>query len=181
MNLLSKISLYLYRNLYIHIARNPYEVGVNYARKLGVTVGENCRVTTTKLGAEPYLITIGNHVSVAQEVTFITHDGATWSMRLNKRYDHVIRYGRIILKDNCFIGHGALLLPGVTVGENSIVAAMSVVTKDVPPNTVVGGNPARIIGSFEDYAEKCLKESPDYDISAYRKDKKSELLRIYCD
>jgi acetyltransferase-like isoleucine patch superfamily enzyme len=52
---------------------------------------------------------------------------------------------RIVLKRNCWIGANAVILPGVTVGVNSVVAAGSVVTKDVPSDTVVAGVPARVI------------------------------------
>ena len=51
----------------------------------------------------------------------------------------------VLLKRNCWIGAGATILPGVTVGENAVIGAGAVVTKDVEANTVVGGNPARVI------------------------------------
>lgn len=51
----------------------------------------------------------------------------------------------IIIKKNAWIGVGAMVMPGVTIGENSVVSAAAVVTKDVPPNTVVAGVPAKII------------------------------------
>jgi len=51
----------------------------------------------------------------------------------------------IVIERNAWIGAGAIILPGITIGENSIVGAGAVVTKDVPPNTVVVGNPAKII------------------------------------
>ncbi len=54
----------------------------------------------------------------------------------------------IVIEKNVWIGAGAIIIGGVTVGENSVVAAGSVVTKDVPPNTLVGGNPARVIRSI---------------------------------
>jgi acetyltransferase-like isoleucine patch superfamily enzyme len=54
----------------------------------------------------------------------------------------------IVIEKNVWIGAGATIIGGVTVGENSVVAAGSVVTKDVPPNTLVGGNPARVIRSI---------------------------------
>ncbi|WP_010529502.1 DapH/DapD/GlmU-related protein [Lentibacillus jeotgali] len=56
----------------------------------------------------------------------------------------------IVLKERTWIGSNTTILPGVTVGENSVVAAGSVVTKDVEPNTIVGGNPARFIANLED-------------------------------
>ncbi|MBS0222184.1 MAG: sugar O-acetyltransferase [Proteobacteria bacterium] len=57
---------------------------------------------------------------------------------------------RIVVERNVWIATGATIIGGVTVGENSVVAAGSVVTKDVPPNTLVGGNPARVIRSIGD-------------------------------
>ena len=57
---------------------------------------------------------------------------------------------RIVIERNVWIAAGATVIGGVTVGENSVVAANSVVTKDVPPNTLVGGNPARVIRSIGD-------------------------------
>ena len=66
-------------------------------------------------------------------------------------YDHqVLTCKPVHLKRNCWIGAGATILPGVTVGENAVVAAGAVVTKNVEPNTVVGGNPAKIIRRLSD-------------------------------
>jgi acetyltransferase-like isoleucine patch superfamily enzyme len=57
--------------------------------------------------------------------------------------------GSILIKKNAWIGAGATILPGVTIGENSIVAAGAVVTKDVPDNCIVGGIPAKFIKTIE--------------------------------
>lgn len=56
----------------------------------------------------------------------------------------------IVIESNVWIGAGATILPGVTIGENSVVAAGAVVTKDVPPNTIVGGVPAKFIKNVND-------------------------------
>lgn len=69
-------------------------------------------------------------------------------------------------------------MPGVTIGPNSVIGAGSVVTKDVPEGTVYAGNPARFICRTEDYAEKSLRNMPDYDIKSYHEDKEKEVLRI---
>jgi acetyltransferase-like isoleucine patch superfamily enzyme len=130
-------------------------------------------------GSEPYLISIGKHVTISGNVTFITHDGATFVFRHLPKYQRVMKYDRITVYDNCFIGFGAIILPGVSIGPNAVVAAGSVVVRDVPKNSVVGGNPARVIKSIEDYAEQSLARTPDYDVTRYENNKQQELLRIY--
>lgn len=153
---------------------------LNRAIKQGLQIADDCRlIAMPDFGAEPYLVSIGRHVTISTGVTFITHDGGTWVFRHQAKYKDVIKYGRITVHDNCFIGYGSTILHGVTMGPNSVVAAHAVVTKDVPPNSVVAGVPARVIMSVEDYAERCLLQTPDYDRDAYRRDKVSELLRLF--
>ena len=57
----------------------------------------------------------------------------------------MLRYGKIIIGNNCFIGARSTILPGVTIGDNTIIGAGSVVTKDIPSNVVAVGNPCKII------------------------------------
>jgi acetyltransferase-like isoleucine patch superfamily enzyme len=146
----------------------------------GLQIAEDCRlISMPDFGSEPYLIGIGKHVTISSGVEFITHDGGTWVFRDSPEYRNVIAYGRITIFDNCFIGAGATILPGVSIGPNSVVGARSVVTKDVPANTVAAGVPARPIMTIEEYAGKCLRNTPEYDAGAYTKDKRAELLRVF--
>jgi acetyltransferase-like isoleucine patch superfamily enzyme len=146
----------------------------------GLQIADDCRlIGMPDFGSEPYLISIGRHVTVSTRVTFINHDGGTWVFRDDPRYREVIKYGRIVVHENCFIGSGATIMPGVSIGPNAVVAAQSVVTADVPPNSVVGGIPARVLMPVQEYAEKALIQNPDYDRGAYRKNKVKELLRIF--
>lgn len=149
-----------------------------YAREVGVTIGAGCKLIRPNFGSEPWLIRIGNHVEVTGGVKFITHDGATWVFRDQEKYKKVRKFGIIDIKDNCFIGLNSIILPGVTIGPNSVVGAGSIVNRDVPPNTVVAGNPARTICSLEEYADKCLASSPEYDEQLYKQDRKQEILRM---
>ena len=150
---------------------------IDYAREIGVKVGTKCHfVTSPDWGSEPWLITIGDHVELSSHVAFITHDGATWVFREENR--NVLRYGKIIIHNNCFIGMGTTIMPGVEIGENSIIGANSVVTKSIPANSVYAGNPARFIISLEDYRKKCLEGTPDYDINEYKKNKKQVVLKL---
>lgn len=128
--------------------------GVAYARKIGVNIGENCRIYTKNFGSEPFLITIGNHVTVTRGVEFITHDGSAWLMRDQKGRRYV--YKRIEIKDNVFIGVNSIIMPGVIIENNVIVAAGSVLTKSVPEGVIVAGVPARIIGKFESIKTRML-------------------------
>lgn len=85
-------------------------------------------------------IMIEDHVFIGPNVNVITENHAE-----NPELRHNV-YGKpILIKRNAWIGATAVILPGVTIGENAIVAAGSIVTKDVPDNTIVGGNPAKII------------------------------------
>ena len=148
--------------------------------KEGLQIADDCRlVSMPDFGSEPWLISIGKHVTIASRVALITNVGGTWVFRGDGQYRDVIKYGRITIHDNCFIGFGSIILPGVSIGPNSIVAAGSVVSKDVPPDTIVGGLPARTIMSLEEYGQRCLAETPEYDRAAYKRDKVAELLRLY--
>jgi acetyltransferase-like isoleucine patch superfamily enzyme len=148
--------------------------------KQGLQIADDCRLMgLPNFGSEPYLISIGKHVTISARVTFINHDGGTWVFRDQPKYSEVIKFGRITIHDNCFIGSGVTIMPGVSIGPNAVVAAESVVAADAPPNSVIGGVPARVLMSVEDYAQKALAQTPQYDRTAYRVDKVRELLRIF--
>jgi acetyltransferase-like isoleucine patch superfamily enzyme len=150
-----------------------------YVRQ-GLQIADDCRLMDLpNFGSEPYLISIGRHVTISTRVSFINHDGGTWVFRHRPEYRDVIKFGRIVIHDNCFIGSGVTLMPGVSIGPNAVVAAQSVVTDDVPEGTVAAGVPARVLMSVEQYAEKCLAQTPPYDRQAYKSDKKRELVRLF--
>ncbi len=130
--------------------------GDAYLRSIGGSVGENCRILTTSFGSEPWLISIGDHTTITSGVKLLTHDGSTWLVNDEKgrRYS----FNRITIGSNVFVGVNSIVMPGVSIEDNVIVAAGSVVTKSVPQGTIVGGNPAKIIGSFDDYVERALAQ-----------------------
>lgn len=111
---------------------------VTVVRGKSVKIGRNVVVMNNSLMMAAGGITIEDDVLVAANVQLISNN--------HDLYDHdVLICNPVRLKRNCWIGAGATILPGVTVGENSVVGAGAVVTKDVEDNTVVGGNPARLI------------------------------------
>lgn len=130
-----------------------------YLRSKGMRIGNNCDIYNKvgDYGSEPYLISIGENVTITSGVTCITHDGSTRLFRgrigdLNSKYGN--KFGTIQIEDNSFIGYNSIILPNVKIGPNSIVGAGSVVTKNVPPNTVAAGNPAKYICSLDMYIKK---------------------------
>jgi len=93
-------------------------------------------------------------VFISAGVVFHTHDGGVWILR--QEVPQIRVHGSIVIEDNCIIGSNAMLLPNIRIGRNSIVGAGSVVISDVPPNSIVMGVPARVIGSIQKYKERCI-------------------------
>lgn len=106
-------------------------------------MGERCSIQTNVVITDPAYTRLGNNVSLSG-CTLFGHDGVVNMLR-NAYGGDLDRVGRIDIRDNVFIGHQAIVMPGVTIGPDAVVAAGSVVTRDVPPGTVVGGVPAKPI------------------------------------
>ena len=121
---------------------------IKYAKHIGVEIGENCLIATKKWPSEPYLIKIGNNVQITNEVFIHTRGGANC---IRKEYPDFDVFGKVIIEDWVYIGAYSQIMPGVVIGEGSLIAAGSVVTKSIPPHSVVGGNPAKYICSTKDY------------------------------
>ena len=96
----------------------------------------------------PGLITIGDEVTIAGGVRILTHDASVGYLTKSARI------GIVEIGSHVFIGADSTILPNVRIGDWAIVAAGSIVTRDVPPHTVVGGNPARKITTIEEFKEK---------------------------
>lgn len=123
-------------------------------------VGQNTTITRGAVFTDPAYVRIGSNCGIS-EATFIGHDG---SIRvLNNAYGvRLDAVGKIDVRDNSFIGYGAIIMPGVTIGPNSIVGAGAVVTKDVPPNTVVGAATTRVLMSTEELVQRKLDKTRNY-------------------
>ena len=121
------------------------------ARSAGVHIGGGNFIASRFWSTEPYLITIGNNCQITGGVRLFTHGGAG---AVRKQYPKFDTFGKVRIGDYVYIGNNSLVMPGVTIGNNVLVAAGSVVTKSIPDNVVVGGNPAKYICSIEEYIER---------------------------
>lgn len=121
-----------------------------YLRYRGLKVGKDCMIYSNIATSEPYLVSIGDNVTISFNVQFITHDNSI--CKVSKEVTDL--FGKIKIGNNCFIGAASIILPGVAIGDNVIVAVGSVVTKSFGNNVVIAGNPAKIIYSIENYVEK---------------------------
>ncbi|HHV7523928.1 TPA: DapH/DapD/GlmU-related protein [Burkholderia orbicola] len=118
----------------------PFHATGGAGMKLGRNVFVNQNCTFYDLGG----LEIGDDVMIGPNVSLIT---SGHPVEPSRRRDGVIAKP-IVIERNVWIGAGATIIGGVTIGENAVVAAAAVVTRDVPPNTLVGGNPAKIIRSI---------------------------------
>jgi acetyltransferase-like isoleucine patch superfamily enzyme len=129
---------------------------INYIKKHNVFhyVGDNFFFQPRVIPADPELISFHNNVVVTSNVTFVTHD--VFHLGLNNLNQGNFSYnkGCIEIMDNVFIGCNSTILPNVKIGPNAIIGAGSVVTHDVAPNSIVAGNPAKVIGTFDKYVQK---------------------------
>lgn len=134
---------------YLKRKRNP----IAYWRKKGAKIGDDCEIYASAVfGSEPYLITVGNHVRINSGVNLITHDGGVWVLRyLSDEDKDIDLFGKIEIGDNVQIGTNATIMPGVKIGDNSIVGLGAIVTKDVPANSIVAGIPARVLKTVDEY------------------------------
>jgi len=126
--------------------RRKFWAPIKYAKYIGVSIGNDCMIATKYFGSEPYLISIGNHVQITNDVKFFTHGGG-WVFR--EKYPDFDTFGKIVIKNNVYIGNNTLIMPGVTIGNNVIIGSGTVVTKSVNDGDIVAGNPGKVIGTTD--------------------------------
>jgi acetyltransferase-like isoleucine patch superfamily enzyme len=125
------------------LKKSSVENKIKYLRKQGMKIGENCHFNTMSFSTEPYLIEIGNHVAIAAGTEIITHDEATWCFL--DELGPVDLFGKIKIGNNVFIGDNCTILPNTIIGDNCIIGAGSVVRGRFPENSVIIGNPAKLV------------------------------------
>lgn len=131
-------------------------------------IGENCLWQSRIFPMDPEMILIHDNVSIAADVLLCTHDAIRHVLHYLDDEYYIPHIGCIEIEDNVFIGAGSIIMPNVRIGYNTIIAAGSIVTKDIPPGSIVGGVPARIIGSFDDLLLERKKETQIYKSFNYK-------------
>lgn len=139
-------------------ANSPKRAELIRKARIFHSFGKGCLWQPLAIPSDPQLVSIGNNVIVSANVRFITHDKIQTVLlgMNNPEYPVKARHyiGKIVVYDNVMIGSDSTILYDVSIGPNAVIAAGSVVTKDVPEDAIVGGNPARVIGSLKKLAEK---------------------------
>jgi maltose O-acetyltransferase len=123
---------------------------LRYLKRNGLVFGENIYIGDGCI-IDPsfrWLITIGNDVTLTNNVTILAHDAST------KKHLNYTRIGKVNIGSRVFIGVGTIILPGVTIGNDVVIAAGSVVTHDIPDKSVAKGNPARVTGSIDEFVAR---------------------------
>ena len=138
------VQIFAFVNLYGCEIGDETKIGTSSKFRKGAKIGSRC-----KIGSHTFIcegVTIESEVFVGHGVTFINDRYPRATSATGQLQTEADWYCQsTVVKRGASIGSGATLLGGITVGENAIVGAGSVVTKDVPPNTIVAGNPARIL------------------------------------
>jgi maltose O-acetyltransferase len=146
---------------------------LNYKRRLnncltnGLSLGKNVTIMPGAFIDPRYsfLISIGDNCSLSNGVIIVAHDAAPF-----KFSNGFTRLGKVEIKENCYIGTNVIILPGVTIGPNVLIAAGSVVNKNIPPNSCVAGVPARVYSKFDDFIQnhkEMIKMRPSFDYKEF--------------
>lgn len=145
--------------LYRRIVRPNGDEWAAYLRRHGGlrAMGERCSIQMNTTISDPGYVRLGDNVRLSG-CTLFGHDGSV--NMLAAAYGVVLdRVGPIDIRDHVYIGHGAVVLPGVTIGPYALVAAGAVVNRDVPPNSIVGGVPARPLGALDAYVRRLAEQT----------------------
>lgn len=136
-------------NLYKKIMmRFSYSFRLKELIKGGLIIGENVKLYNVNFDhSHSYLISIGNNVTITNS-DILAHDAST-KMILGKT-----KVGRISIGNNVFIGYRCIILPDVSIGDNVILGAGSVVNCNIPSNCVAAGNPCKVVGDYHDFVIK---------------------------
>lgn len=158
------------RNIQLRWAQTSPKRYLNHLKKVGISIGDNIefhgKLSTISIDiTRPSLVEIGNNISFNGYFNLITHDWGCYALR--RVYNEFIpSSGRVTIGNNVVFGRNVTILKNVTIGDNCIIGNGSIVTKDIPSNSVAVGAPAKAVSTLEEYykkrKEKCVNEALDY-------------------
>ncbi|MCK5343232.1 MAG: acyltransferase [Candidatus Heimdallarchaeota archaeon] len=158
------------KNLQLRWAHTSPKRYIKFLKNQGIKIGDDLWVTPKVKSlnidvTRPSLLEIGNQVRLNRNLTILTHDGGFYVLR-NKYKEFIPQSGRVKIGNNVYFGRNCTVFKGVTIGDNCIIGFGSIVTKDIPSNSVAVGAPARVVSTLEDYykkrKEQCVEEALDY-------------------
>lgn len=151
-------------------------------KKDGAIIGDNLHMERNSYldSSFPWLITIGNNVTIAPDVLILSHDGST------QKAIGYSKIGKVTIGDNSFIGCKSIILPDTVIGDNCVIGAGSIVKGVFPENTIISGAPARVmqsLGTFKEKNERRLESGNVFDVSYTKKgkitkEKKQQMLDV---
>lgn len=147
---------------------------IDHLRKIGTEIGQDVHIYNPAIThideTDPHLLTIGNHVRITGPVTILTHD-YSWSVIKHKYGEICGKQKAITIGNGVFVGWGATILCGATVGDHTIIGAQAVVSGRVDSDSVYAGNPAKKIMTLDEFyakrKEKQLSEAVAYANAYY--------------
>ncbi len=141
----------------IYSEKSSSENYIIYLRKLGIAIGEGCRIFSPKETSidiqNPFMIEFGNNVRISRGVIILTHD-YSWSVVAEKYGEIYGGVGKVKIGNNVFIGMNSIILKDTEIGNNVIIGAGSIVKGHLLSDSVYAGNPVKYICSLEDYKNK---------------------------
>ncbi len=146
MNILGAISHLLKWDMLVLYKRKGMVVGKRFYRGKDVFIDPNF----------PWLIKFGDNVTLTDRVQILAHDASM------KRHLNYTKIGKVDIGNRVYIGVGSVVLPGVTIGDNVVIAAGSVVSRDIPSNSVAKGTPAKVTGTIEEFVARKKAEMTKY-------------------
>lgn len=163
MNIILKIKAYIQRKWILRDS-NSY---ICWMKSQGVSIGNNFKIAAngplsniTIDMTRPSLISIGNNVTINKNFTLVTHDFVS-GVFIKKYNDFLPSSGKVTIGNNVRFGANCTILKGITIGDNCFIAAGSVISSDIPANSIAGGNPCKVIidmDSFYKYRQTACRE-----------------------
>ena len=157
-------------NAFMNIQKIMIKFRIYKWKREGAKIGDSFQLERNSYldSSFPWLIEIGNNVTLAPDVQILAHDGST------KKQLGYSKVGKVYIGDNVFIGSKSIILPNTTIGENSIIGAGSIVSGDVPEGSVVAGVPGKVLQMTVEYTQKNvnrLKNGVTFDESYTKRGK----------